>query len=348
MGVRAQEAVAAVAEAVESLGLTVVDTTPDVGADLVFLDADDRPVAVQVKRLSTLAGGDSVRARIGWPETPGADTVRLVVVDRISREAQRVLRDARLGWLDLRGHLRLAGRGILIDADVPPLHRRPERSDAFTGKVGLEVACWLLLHPEDDPSVRRIARDLGRSPSTVSDVLKILRNQHLLDSGGRPLLPELFWETAASWPSEPIAVASLPGENRSPVNWALELGLEQIESTAGWAVTDTVAAVAYRAPIGVRSGYPPDFYVPTAVVARRAQHLLGAAPNWDTRRAVVRVAPVPMVCTQRIDLAGRNLSSERWPAVHPVFAALDLARDPARGREILETWQPPEPWRRVW
>ena len=39
---------------------------------------------------------------------------------------------------------------------------------------------------------------------------------------------------------------------------------------------------------------------------------------------------------------------EHWPLANPLFVALDLARDPGRGRQILDGWQPPRPWRKIW
>jgi len=46
-------------------------------------------------------------------------------------------------------------------------------------------------------------------------------------------------------------------------------------------------------------------------------------------------------------------STPRWslgerPLAAPLFVALDLAQDVGRGREILNTWDPPEGWARVW
>jgi hypothetical protein len=54
------------------------------------------------------------------------------------------------------------------------------------------------------------------------------------------------------------------------------------------------------------------------------------------------------VCRKRYDRA--SVSDEPFFAPSPVVAALDLARDPARGREILEQWSRdlPAGMRRVW
>ncbi len=52
--------------------------------------------------------------------------------------------------------------------------------------------------------------------------------------------------------------------------------------------------------------------------------------------------------THRYDAAQLGLSKTEWPVVHPVIAALDLTRSGARGQEILEDFEPPEGFRRVW
>jgi hypothetical protein len=341
---RGEETIGALLEAVEPLGLKAgYLQASDSGVDLVLTDATGRRMLMQLKRLSTLTVADVPRVRSDWSGNTDGDTLRLVVADRVTQGAQQMLRDAGVGWLDLRGHLRLSGPGLLIDADVPASRPRPERAEAFGGSAGLEVACWLLQHPFDESGVRQIARVLARSASTVSEVLKALRGQRLITATNRPLLPDLFWELANAWQPRAVALAGLPQFGQGATSRLLELGLDQVEATRGWALADTMAAVAYGAPIGAKAHYPPDFYVPTQTIVRRATELFGLASSWQTRAMVVRVAPVPAVCTQRV-----NLAAQDWPVVDPLFAALDLARDPARGREVLENWTPPEPWHRVW
>jgi hypothetical protein len=124
---------------------------------------------------------------------------------------------------------------------------------------------------------------------------------------------------------------------------------EGVEDIEGWAVCDTVAANAYGAAAVVGGAFPPDFYVPTERIVRVARQLFGDA-TYDGRQATVAVPPAKWGCRRRIDTAllGRDHPWAEWPAVHPVFVALDLAIDPSRGREILDAWTPPEPFHRVW
>jgi hypothetical protein len=51
-----------------------------------------------------------------------------------------------------------------------------------------------------------------------------------------------------------------------------------------------------------------------------------------TEHPGLRIAPVPLVCSRRVDTTGR--AAEIWPLAQPLFVALDLAQDPGRGKEI--------------
>jgi hypothetical protein len=341
------------AELVEDLGLHLAgDGQPD-RPDLILLDAGGRRVVVELKRLSTPTPAQVSRLIADGERRRRVDALDVLVADRIPEAVRAELRSHGWGWLDLRGHLHLAGHGVFVDVDVPPVKGRAERANAFSGSAGLEVACSLLLEPDRPPGVRDLARSLGRSPSTVSEVLATLRRQGLVGADSVAVLPNLFWETASAWRPSEVPLMDLPRPGTGSVNAALRVGLDEIEAGPGWALTGTLAAAIYGAPIAARSDHPPDFYVPSQAIQRRAMRLLGVAADADFRRSSVRVAPVPAVCGQRVDPLGHQdktwaFANEPWPLAKPLFVALDLARDPGRGREILEGWQPPKPWRRVW
>ncbi len=341
------------AELIENLGLPVVEGRQPDEPDAVLIDTDGRHVLVELKRISTPSPAQVSRLVADGERKGHPDALYVLVADRIPEAVRAELRSHGWGWLDLRGHLHLAGHGVFVDADVPPVKGRADRRDAFSGSAGLEVACALLLEPDIRHGVRDLARRLARSPSTVSEVLHAFRSQGLVGSDGVAVLPDLFWETVSAWRPRDVPLADLPRPGAGSVNAALQLGFDDVEAQPGWALTGTLAAAFYGAPVAARSDYPPEFYVPTPAILRRATRLLGMAVDADHRRASVRVAPVSAVCEQRIDPSGQQakawaFTNEPWPLAHPLFVALDLARDPGRGREILEGWQPPRPWRRVW
>lgn len=264
----------------------------------------------------------------------------LVVADRVTAAARKLLTSRSAGYLDLRGRLGLRTGHILIDAEVEPIKERAERVDALSGKAGLEVAVALLLEPEKGASVRELARELGRSASTVSEVLKALRRQGLIDESNRVIGTDLFWQVADRWSTPQTYVANLPNP-RDPSTKALRLGLDE---EVGWSTIGSVPASGYGAPVVAREDQLVEFYVPDEATARRAVTLLGAAPTAASAKASVRVAPVPAVLSHRKTPKGRGA---KWPKAHPLFVALDLAQDQGRGREVLEAWTPTE-GTRVW
>jgi DNA-binding transcriptional ArsR family regulator len=333
---------ALLADALAQVGLeSHVASGSEHGVDLV-LEVDGAQFAVQVKSRS-LVDEDIVRRLLAEPRSSSALVV--VVADRVTDAARRLLTARRGGYLDLRGRLALRAEGIVIDVEVDPVKPRAERTDALSGNAGLEVAAALLMHPGRAPGVRELARDLARSPSTVSEILTALRRSGLIEDDNSVDGTELFWQVADRWPARRIRVMALPAASDPSITKAVRLGLTDVEHETGWALTDSAAAVAYGAPLAVRSGQALDFFVPDEAIVRRAVTLLGHAASPSEGSATVRVAPVPAVVRQRVDLRGRGVE---WPLAHPVFVALDLAQDQGRGREILEAWTPDDRWTRVW
>ncbi|WDZ86695.1 MarR family transcriptional regulator [Micromonospora cathayae] len=333
-------------DAVLAIGLTVEEPAGATGMDLFLVNPAGGRISVQLKRIS-LASAEGLEHRLSrWVSPDGNPDLRVVVADRITEQARRVLRAAGWGWLDLRGHLHLVGKGLYVDVDVPRLSTPPDRSLPLAGRVAEEVAALMLLHPTDPASIRQIARALGRSPSSVSSAITGLRSAGLVDERRKPVVPDLFWQLAERWQPQLTDLQRAPStaSGAGSVQAVLRLGMTNIEATTGWALTDTVAAAAYGAPVGIRSDYPPDFYVPDQAIVRRAVNLLGMAHTRESRAATVRIAPIPLICASRIDRP-----HETWPLARPLFVALDLASDPGRGREILEGWTPPhETGPRVW
>lgn len=296
----------------------------------------DGDVQLSLKRRSLVTD-----ATVGRLLEEAAGSTLLVVADRVTESARALLTSHNAGYLDLRGRIALRAGHILIDAEVEPLKERAERGDALSGKAGLEVAVALLLEPEKVASVRQLARQIGRSASTVSEVLKALRRQGLVDQDNRLVGTELFWQVADRWSTPQTYLSHLP-DPRDPGAKALRLGLDD---AVGWSTVGSVPASGYGAPIVAREDQMVEFYVPDEATVRRAVRLLGAAPTAASAKASVRLAPVPAALTHRKRLKGHRAA--KWPAAHPLFVALELAQDHGRGREILDAWMPTE-CTRVW
>jgi DNA-binding transcriptional ArsR family regulator len=267
---------------------------PDQGIDVVI---EPMKTGVQVKRRALVTDNVAERFLAETPRSP--DSVLLVVGDRVTETARKLLLVQGAGYYDLCGHLALRSDSVVIDADVEPLAGPVERKQALSGNAGLEIATALLMAPTAGVAVRELARRLGRSASTVSEVLAALRRDGLVDEQHRVEGTRLFWQVADRWPAARVYVAQLlmPG-NDATITRPLRLGLENVDSTTGWALTDSTAAVAYGAPLAMRTGQVLDFYVPDQATARRATALLGTAPSRSQARCAVRVPPVPAMCDQ--------------------------------------------------
>lgn len=311
----------------------------DTSVDLI-LDPHGFDVHVQLKRLSLVT--EDIARRLLRRPLPN-EVVLLVVADRVTEDARALLTSSGAGYLDLRGRLALRSDRLLIGLDLAGASHGSQRADPFSGRVGLEVGVAVLMTPNRPVTVRGLARDLKRSPSTVSAVLGALRRNNLIDDRNALTGTELFWRLADRWPSGRIHLANLPAAGRNDTV-PLRLGLDDL-SAPGWALTDTAAAAAYGAGVAVRSDQSLDFFVPDAATARRATRLLGEAVASRHARASVRVGPVPAAVSPRFD---SDTNPFEWPLSHPVLVALDLAQDVGRGRAVLEEWTPDSRWHRVW
>lgn len=313
----------------------------DDGVDMWF---EPGHVAVRIKRWSLVSDDVARRAIVEsdrWPES-----LLLVVGDRVTRDARARLTDAGVGYLDLRGRLALRTEHIVIDVEVQPLVEGQEQHDALNGKVGMEVATWLLMNPGSGARVRELERQLNRSASAISVVLRALRRDGLVSRRHTVDDDHLFLRVAQRWPSRWTWLSEAPPPGQySRITEPLRLGLVDPETSTGWAMGGAAAAAAYGAPVAVRTDEVVHLYVPDATVLNRAGRLLGRVQSRAEARCAVQVAPVPWVCQRRVDLTTNAFA---WPLAHPVFVALDLAGDRGRGREVLDAWTPKAPWSRVW
>ena len=125
---------------------------PDEGIDLVI---EPGGTQVQVKHRALVTDEVARRLLVETPRLP--DSVPLVVGDRVTETARRILTDHRAGYYDLRGHLALRSANVVIDAVLPPVSGRVERTHALSGSAGLEVATALLM----DPAAGMAIRELG-------------------------------------------------------------------------------------------------------------------------------------------------------------------------------------------
>lgn len=324
-----KDALGALRVALEDADITVGGEGPgpwsfDAAVDILV---DDRPftVAVEVKAYCT---GSTAREAINRLGPPQLGMVPMVVAERITSEAKQLLSEAGWSWLDRRGRLHLRGPAVRVDVDVPTSGgvEAPPPGPAIAGRSGLTVAYWLLDHPQEALSPTGHAPELRLAPSTISTSVRRLAETGLLDDDRRALVPELFWELAASWRAERSWVAAEPdpSRHRSPDPEA-----------PTWRRGGSAAAAAWSAPIVTSEGGPLELYVPGPVEVSIAQRRYGASEP-GSGAAVLTVAPASPVVAGTAARVVPHVGG--WPAAPKLAVALDLAQDQARGRQILEEW----------
>jgi hypothetical protein len=322
--------------------VSTVGGTGNGQADFI-LDLSGFTIAVQVKAIVTPSVADSLVTSSRRLQLP-----LLVASERIEDSARALFREEGVNFFDARGWLRVVSPGVIVDTAVPGRIHPSVRIAPLSSETAKEVALVLLEGPGARPGVRELARVLNRAPSSVSLALEGLRAAGLVTTANEPLVPDLFWEVAATWCYEQVPLADLPSPGEARRTDQLQLGLghgggdDWVLDEVGWALTDTLAASAWGAPVVASGDYPPDFYVPTRAVLARSIAVLGRAARSSERACSIAVAPTRTVCRRRV-----NLPNETWPVASHVVVALDLARDRARGRDVLERWRP-EGVTRVW
>jgi hypothetical protein len=329
-------AIADLDAALRELGVPF-DHSPD---GEVTIRVGRRGVPVELSSMA-VASASSVGALIA---DAASKPLQFLVADRISRDARARLDAAGWGWLDRRGELALrVGDNYLVRSRVAT--RRSPASERALGPIrsraGIAYLAAALERPDETPVLRAVARRAGLSHVALSNARASLRDVGLVDERGRALDRVSFEALAESWTTEVVAVKEIP----QPTTAAI-LGLhDDAPEQPGWALTDTLGAIAWGARIAVTADYPPDFVLPSRRDADRARRVLGQADEYANRGATIEVAPVRFATDRRYDVPGTQ-----WLVTHPLYIALAIARDRSRGPEILAAWDPsgPEGFHRSW
>ncbi len=250
----------------------------------------------------------------------------IIVADRISDAARAQLSRVDLAWLDRRGHLWIRTAGIFVNADVRPSTGPPARRvvEIFKG-AGLDVALGLLRFPLQSYGVNQLAREIGRSPGRVSEILTALRGQGLVGADNLPIIPELFWAIAEEWKPRWTPMPSPPPP----------------EPPERYRLTGTLGALALDVPlVAGAAGTWPRLYVADDVDLATVLGAYGATSGWTGAEVAV--------CPSRYGFTWKSSAHrDGYLVANQLVVALDLAQDRARGHEILEGWDPKE-FTRVW
>lgn len=270
------------------------------------------PSPADAERLARTSPGDSI-----------------LVADRISKAAREILAAAGWGWIDRRGHVLLQAPGLYVERPIARPRARPEsRVGRLFTPTGLDVALAMLARPGIPWGVHALAREVGRSPGRVSEILAAMRRDGLADRHGRGVHPDLFHAVAEEWRPRWHGLPSIPDE-------AVDVFGEDL------LLAGSLAASELGAPLVVTADWPPELYVASASGLRL---LLAGYGSAEAARPAAWIATAPSPYAHR--LRSTDPGTLRWPLAHIVIAALDLSRDRSRGAETLENWDAGEA--RVW
>ena len=335
--IEAKDSLLAALRASGALSAFNLDEQADVGHFSLQAPGQKRKVRFSVTSCSradsTLVGAVISRSL----QTPW-DRV-IVVADRIPLDVRDALGEAGISWFDRRGRLQLTGQGIYIDVTVKPDPRPTTTNvEGIRGRSGLAYATAVLLSPQEPPSLRAVARASELSAPSISTAAAAIRRTALVNEEGRPLIPDLFWALADAWNPKFV---HLGGSLHDFLQQEAGRAILGEDLTPGWALTGDIAASAWGATLIMRSTAAPAFYVPDLYALRVARRFLGDATH-ESHSCSLAVAPTPLACSTRVSGASAAVTEYgHFLFAPPLFPALELAGDLARGREILSKWNPP-------
>lgn len=279
-------------------------------------------------------------ARLGV-ERAGDGAVRVLVADQLDPGVRRALKDAGWGWLARTGHLRLMAGAVQIDRAVPGLlGPDPSPVDPLGRPTGMAVALELL-HAEQVPSVRALARAADVSVAAAHATIAELRTVGLV-AERQVRHPELFWAVADRWHLRWFALARPPSTDvPAPIKTLVRMECDDVV-LPGWAQVGDRVAQALGVRLAGEDG--PRFYLPDRRALSWTLRTFGEAVDAQAASGFVAVPPTSHATAQR------SPGEDGWPAARPVVVALALASDGSpRSRELLAGWDRlPEGLARVW
>lgn len=262
----------------------------------------------------------------------------LLAAQRATEDARVMLRSDGIAFFDERGYLSIHRPGLHVEAADPsptgldPKAQRLSARPPLDG-IGLDIAIFLLA-TEHSGGVRDIARAIGRTASSVSDSLRRLTTAGLITDRHEPVLPELFDAAAQAWRHRTVR-QRVPGAPDDPRLTRL-VNPKLNESTGrGWAYTGETAANAWEVP-GITAGSRTT----TVLVPNREEFDLALSLLRPRSAPLSQDDPFELIASPVAWLAEHRVDKDGSAIVPAIVVALDLAADPARGRDRLADWNP--------
>lgn len=173
--------------------------TPDMGVDVVVVDAGQRRWLMQLKSSSSPGVVVAAAARLAAIDRPAARAV--LVVPFMTPAGARAADERRVNWIDLSGnaHLRDEQLHIWVQGRPNAFAKRGRPASAFAPKSS-RIARALLLDPNRWWRQKELSEHTGLDAGRVSRVVGRLADDALLDRDGpllRPRDPDLLLDAWA-------------------------------------------------------------------------------------------------------------------------------------------------------
>jgi hypothetical protein len=259
------------------------------------------------------------------------EAVPVVAVPFMGKVGQEICETAGVSWMDLSGNARIIAPGLRIIVEGKPNRfiRRGRPSGAFAPKSS-RIARWLLMHPDEPLTQRKIARATEMDEGFTSRIIARLEKDELLtrDQQGaiKPRDPDLLlnaWQEEYDFSKHRIIYGHIPAQSG-------DILLHQ--------VSDALAdASIFHAATGLAAAWLLDHFASFRIVTiyvpeEPSQDVLDRLSFHEDSRG----ANCWLVVPKDSGIFHGVSLHERVRCVHPVQVYLDLKGHPERSREAAE------------
>lgn len=158
-----------------------LDAGNEVGSPDAIISFGSFRFAVEVKESGFAGPVAEAIEQVRKLAVQAADALPLLAVPYMGDAGRKLCADANIAWLDLSGNARIFAPGLRILVEGKPnLYRKRGRpSSAFAPKSS-RITRWLLMHPDQSPTQREIARATDTDEGYVSRITSRLMSDRLI------------------------------------------------------------------------------------------------------------------------------------------------------------------------
>jgi hypothetical protein len=247
----------------------------------------------------------------------------------LSPRARAILQEEGIGYLDLAGNCRLALPELHLERVVEenpfPAHGRPA---SLFSPISSRIVRALLEEPQRAWQISELAREAGASLGQSSSVCRRLRDEAYATLDQRRLRLAQPGALLDAW--QPQSALAKP---RRLLYYSFERSSETLMRTLAQAASARGARIAFTgtAAGALLAPFVRGLGAVSAYVADEAS--AAALAQAMELRPVEEGANLTLLIPEDAGVFYRSQTIDGQPVVGPVQAYLDLAADPARGRE---------------